>query len=172
MTDRLPVVVSPSTIIPGLHAPDIVPALIATAGERACHAPLPGILRGHHPQPTHASGLWSTIQAATCSGCPRGGVRYLVRRQSGTVDHRRAEQQTREHASPTAKLRLAALRHLFDWLVTGQVMPTNPAGSVRGPAHVVKVGKTPVLAPEEARALIDRIEVTMPVGLRDWALGG
>jgi site-specific recombinase XerC len=44
------------------------------------------------------------------------------------------EQQTREHAAPTAKLRLAALRHLFDWLVTGQVMPTNPAGSVRGPA--------------------------------------
>jgi len=35
MTDRLPVVVSPSTIIPGLHAPDIVPALIAAAGERA-----------------------------------------------------------------------------------------------------------------------------------------
>ena len=30
------------------------------------------------------------------------------------------EQQTREHAAPTAKLRLAALRHLFDWLVTGE----------------------------------------------------
>jgi hypothetical protein len=38
------------------------------------------------------------------------------------------EQQTHEHAAPTAKLRLMALRHLFDWLVTGQVMPTNPAG--------------------------------------------
>jgi integrase/recombinase XerC len=76
------------------------------------------------------------------------------------------EQQTREHAAPTAKLRLAALRHLFDWLVIDQVLPTNPAGSVRGPAHVVKVGKTPVLAPEEARALIDRIAITTPVGLR------
>jgi hypothetical protein len=32
MTDRLPVVVSPSTIIPGLHARDIVSALIG-AGE-------------------------------------------------------------------------------------------------------------------------------------------
>jgi site-specific recombinase XerC len=61
------------------------------------------------------------------------------------------EQQTREHAAPTAKPRLAALLHLFDWLVTGQVMPANPAGSVRGPSHVVKAGKTPVLAPEEAR---------------------
>jgi integrase len=64
------------------------------------------------------------------------------------------EQQTRDRAAPTVKLRLAALRHLFDWLVTGQVIQTNPAGSVRGPAHVVKAGKTPVLAPEDARALI------------------
>jgi hypothetical protein len=112
MTARLPIILDANTISP--HRPNTVPALIAAAGERASHAPLPGILRGHHPQPTHAAGLWSTNQAAPCSGCRRGGVRNLVRRQSGTVDHRRAEQQTREHASPTAKLRLAALRHLFD----------------------------------------------------------
>jgi integrase/recombinase XerC len=82
------------------------------------------------------------------------------------------EQQTREHAAPAAKLRLAALCQLFNWLVTGQVMPTNPAGSVRGPAHVVRPGKTPVLSPEEARALIDSIEITTPAGLRDRALIG
>ena len=34
------------------------------------------------------------------------------------------------------------------------------------------VGKTPVLAPEEARALIDSIAVTTPGGLRDRALIG
>ena len=47
----------------------------------------------------------------------------------------------------------ASGRHprLFDWLVTGQVMPTNPATSVRGPTHVVRTGKTPVLQPAEAR---------------------
>jgi hypothetical protein len=33
----------------------------------------------------------------------------------------------------------------------------NPAGSVRGPSHTVTVGKTPMLSPEEARALIDSI---------------
>jgi integrase/recombinase XerC len=82
------------------------------------------------------------------------------------------DRATREHAAPTVKLRLAALRHLFDWLVTGQLMPANPAGSAWGPAHVVTAGKTPVLAPEEARALIDRIEITTPVGLRDRALIG
>ena len=46
------------------------------------------------------------------------------------------EAATREHAAPTVKQRLAALRHLFDWLVTGQVVPVNPAGSVRGPSHI------------------------------------
>jgi len=48
----------------------------------------------------------------------------------------------------------------------------NPAGSVRGPSHVVKAGKTPVLALEEARTLIDSIEVTTIAGLRDRALIG
>jgi integrase/recombinase XerD len=41
--------------------------------------------------------------------------------------------------------------------VTGQVVPVNPASAVRGPSHVVTAGKTQVLAPEEARALIDSI---------------
>jgi site-specific recombinase XerC len=42
------------------------------------------------------------------------------------------------HSVPTVKLRLAAIRHLFDWLVTGHVMLTNPAVSVRGPKHVAQ----------------------------------
>lgn len=38
---------------------------------------------------------------------------------------------------------------LFDWLVTGQVIEVNPAHAVRGPKHVVKKGKTPVLSPRK-----------------------
>ena len=82
------------------------------------------------------------------------------------------EALSRSRAAPTAKLRLAAVRRLFDWLVIGQVIPTNPAASVRGPAHSVKRGKTPVLAPEEARALLDSIDVSTSIGLRDRALIG
>src|SRR3954454_24641509 len=41
-------------------------------------------------------------------------------------------------ADPSVKQHLAAVRMLFDWLVTGQVMPSNPALSVKGPKHVVK----------------------------------
>ena len=80
------------------------------------------------------------------------------------------EQQARTVSTPSVKQRLAAIRHLFDWLVVGQVVPVNPAASVRGPRHVVKEGKTPVLDPAEARALLDSIDTTTPAGLRDRAL--
>ena len=73
-------------------------------------------------------------------------------------------------AAPSVKVQLAAIRMLFDWLVIGQIMPTNPASVVRGPKHVVKKGKTPVLSAEEARALLDAIDTSKLVGLRDRAL--
>jgi site-specific recombinase XerC len=75
-------------------------------------------------------------------------------------------------AAPSVKQRLAALRHLFDWLVNGQVLPVNPAHTVRGPRHVVTWGQTPVLNPAEARALLDSIDISTHVGLRDRALIG
>jgi len=78
----------------------------------------------------------------------------------------------REVSTPTVKLRLAGVRSLFDWLVVGQVVPVNPAASVRGPAHSVRRGKTPVLDPHEARRLLDAIDTTTLAGLRDRALIG
>jgi site-specific recombinase XerC len=82
------------------------------------------------------------------------------------------EAGTRELSAPSVKQRLAALRHLFDWLVTGQIMPINPAHTVRGPRHVVTSGQTPVLDPAEARTLLDSIDVSTHSGLRDRALIG
>jgi site-specific recombinase XerC len=82
------------------------------------------------------------------------------------------EQLRKARSAPTAKLRLAALRHLFDWLVIGQIMPVNPAAAVRGPRHIARRGKTPVLDPAEARQLIDAIDATTVIGLRDRALIG
>ena len=78
--------------------------------------------------------------------------------------------KTRE--KPTVKQHLAGIRMLFDWLVVGQVMPSNPASSVRGPKHSVKRGKTPVLTPDEARQLLDSIETESISGLRDRAIIG
>jgi site-specific recombinase XerD len=73
-------------------------------------------------------------------------------------------------AAPSVKQHLAALRHLFDWLVVCQVVAVNPAGSVRGPAHSVKKGKTKVLSAEETRLLLDSMNPKTVVGLRDRAL--
>ncbi|MGE0279041.1 MAG: tyrosine-type recombinase/integrase [Rhizobiaceae bacterium] len=75
-------------------------------------------------------------------------------------------------AKPTVKQHLAAVRMLFDWLVVGQVLAVNPAHAVRGPKHVIKRGKTPVLTEEQARRLIESIDTSTLVGLRDRALIG
>src|SRR5712691_2115033 len=76
----------------------------------------------------------------------------------------------RDYEKPSVKQHLAAIRMLFDWLVTGGILATNPAHAVRGPKHVVKRGKTPVLTGEQARTLLDSIDTSTVVGLRDRAL--
>ena len=86
------------------------------------------------------------------------------------------EQLTRAKAAPTVKQHLAAIGMLFDWLTSGGILPFNPAASVRGPKHVVKRGKTPVLTAGEARQLLDSIVPDDPaftptlIDLRDRAL--
>jgi integrase/recombinase XerD len=85
-------------------------------------------------------------------------------------------------STPTKKLHLAAIRGLFDKLVTRHVMMLNPAASVRGPRYEVVEGKTPEISPEQARTLIASIKISkkknpeteeqviLPVGLRDRAI--
>ena len=80
------------------------------------------------------------------------------------------EHLQRRHSPPTVKQHLATIRMLFDWLVTGQVVPSNPAHSVRGPRYSVSKGTTPVLSSEEARELLDSFDTANLVGLRDRAL--
>jgi len=82
------------------------------------------------------------------------------------------EKLQKDLSRPSVKQQLAAIRMLFDYLVVGQVVPTNPASSVRGPRYTTKKGKTPVLAADEARQLLDSIDSSTVVGLRDRALIG
>ena len=146
-----------------------LPALIADAGDRtqmrfieffAANIRNPNTRRAY----AHATGDF-------LAWCARYGIASI-----GAVQpvHVAAwiEELTRSLSAPTVKQRLAAIRHLFDWLVTGQIVPVNPAASVRGPSHQVRRGKTPVLEPSEARALLDAIDVRTIAGLRDRALIG
>jgi len=105
---------------------------------------------------------------AWCEGCGLGSLAEV-----GPV-HVAAwvELELGRKSAPSVKQELAGLRHLFDWMVVGQVMAQNPAAAVRGPRHTVRVGKTPVLEPDEARQLLDSIETDTVVGLRDRALIG
>jgi len=75
-------------------------------------------------------------------------------------------------SAPTIKQHLAAVRVLFDWLVTGHIVSVNPAASVRGPRHIVKKGKTPVLTADECRRLLLNIDTSTISGLRDRSLIG
>ena len=146
-----------------------VPAIVASAGEGAGLRFLEffaSTIRNLHTRRAYARAVSDFL-----TWCADAGVPSITAVQplhvAGWI-----ELQTRERSAPTVKLSLAAIRHLFDWLVTGQVMPTNPASSVRGPSHSVRKGKTPVLDPVEARALLDSIDVSTPIGLRDRALIG
>ena len=88
------------------------------------------------------------------------------------------EEETAKHQAQTVKQELAAIRALFDYLVTGQIVPFNPASSVRGPSYSIDEGKTPVLTREQARTLLESIALVRKdgkvdlIGLRDRALIG
>ena len=144
-----------------------LPALIAAAGDQARLRFLEffaGTIRNPHTRRAYGRAT-----GAFLAWCEDHGVASIAAVQPLHVATW-IELQTRERAAPSVKQQLAAIRHLFDWLVTGQVIPANPAASVRGPSHVVRQGKTPVLEPVEARTLLDAIDVTTHAGLRDRAL--
>jgi integrase/recombinase XerD len=101
--------------------------------------------------------------------CETRGVFDLVKVRPVDVSSY-VEYTAEKKSRPTAKQHLAALRHLFDWMVIGQIIEHNPAHAVRGPKHVVSKGKTLILSAEQARELLDSIDASTLVGKRDRAL--
>jgi site-specific recombinase XerD len=161
----------------------LVPELIAAAGDRASMRFLEffaATIRNPHTRRAYSRAV-----AEFLAWCADSNVPSIAAVQPLHVATW-IELQTGRVSAPSVKQRLAAIRHLFDWLVTGQVVPVNPAASVRGPQHIVRHGKTPVLEAVEARALLDSIKVVktkiLPdgteidtaevslIGLRDRAL--
>jgi integrase/recombinase XerD len=80
------------------------------------------------------------------------------------------EELGKMRSAPTVKQHLACIRMLFDWMVTGQVIATNPAHAVRGPRHSVIKGAITVMSSQEATAFLSSIDVSHVVGLRDRAI--
>jgi site-specific recombinase XerC len=126
-----------------------LPALVAAASERASVRFLEFFaanIRNPHTRRAYARAADEFLAWCASAGVPSIATVQPVHVATWI------EASTRELAAPSVKQRLTALRHMFDWLVNGQVVPVNPAHTVRGPRHVVTSGQTPVLEPSEARA--------------------
>jgi len=72
-------------------------------------------------------------------------------------------------STATLKQHMAAIRMLFDHLVTGGVLEHNPALSVKAPRKKLGKGKTPILTAEEAGDRLRSIDTHSVLGLRDRA---
>ncbi|MEZ5653729.1 MAG: tyrosine-type recombinase/integrase [Burkholderiaceae bacterium] len=144
-----------------------IPALYARAGERACTRFIEFFTANIRNPNTRRAYFNAT--AAFSDWCEQAGILDLVDVEPVHVAAY-VEQLQASLAPPSVKQHLAAIRMLFDWLVVGQIITSNPASSVRGPKHSVRQGKTPVLTAEEARTLLDSIDVSNLVGLRDRAI--
>ena len=111
-------------------AAELVPALVAAAGERASMRFLEFFaanIRNEHTRRAYARAADEFLAWCASAGVPSIDAVQPVHVATWI------EAGTRELAAPSVKQRLAAIRHLFDWLVNGQVVPINPAHTVRGP---------------------------------------
>jgi integrase/recombinase XerD len=146
---------------------DSLPALVARAGERASWRFIEFFAANIRNKNTRAAYVQAVGQFF--AWCDRRGISALSDLNPVVIA---AYIEGHPGSAPTVKQHLAAIRMLFDWLVIGQIVPMNPAASVRGPKHVVSVGKTPVLQTDQARQLLDSIATDSMIGLRDRAIIG
>ena len=153
-----------------------VPALIADAGDQAARRFLEYFTANIRNKNTRAAYVHAVAEFTRW--CEERG--FTLKTIEPIVVAAYVEQLQARLAAPSVKQHLAAVRMLFDWLVTGQVVSVNPAASVKGPKYVVKKGKTLVLSVDDARTLLDSIKTEhkdrhgkktpLLIGLRDRAL--
>ena len=168
MSDHLPAVIEPAdpdTLSRPLGSA-MIPSLIAAAGEQAAWRYIDFFTANIRNPNTRRA--YARACSTFFAWCDDRGLSLGTIRPYDVSSYIETRQQT--HSAPDVKQQLAAIRMLFDWLITGQVLPTNPAAAVRGPTHVVKTGKTPVLDAAEWRQLIDSIPTATVRDLRDRAL--
>ena len=169
-TEALPLVAAPpeALVLSGGWQIEGLPAIVRRAGPQAAERTVE-FFTAQIRNP-HTRAAYGTAVMRFFTWCDARGLELAQLSPIAVATY--IEEMQGRYRAPTIKQHLAAIRRLFDWLVIGQVVPANPAASVRGPTHVVRTGKTPVLQPAEARQLLDAIDTTTLPGLRDRALLG
>jgi site-specific recombinase XerD len=145
-----------------------VPSLIAAAGDEASYRFVRYFvetIRNQDTRKAYARAVRDFLQWCAAQGFPLEQIEPV-----GVSAY--VEQLTADKSAATVKQNLAAIRGLFDWLVTGGIVPFNPASSVRTPRMSYRKGKTPILDADECRLLLDSIDTSKISGLRDRALIG
>ena len=153
--------------LPALITSTALPALICDAGDQAARRFLEffaATIRNKNTREAYYRAVWRFFD-----WCEAAKIGSLVDIEPIHVAAY-IESLLAHYEKPTVKQHLAAIRMCFDWLVTGQIISINPAHAVRGPKHSIKRGKTPVLSEEDARALLESIDTSTLIGLRDRAL--
>jgi site-specific recombinase XerD len=164
--NQLPATIASAEVAADQRALNVVPALIADLGDEAAWRYVEFFTANIRNPNTRRA--YARACARFFAWCEERGLVPVTTRPHDVATY--IEQLQNEVSAPSVKQQLAAIRMLFDWLVTGQVVPTNPAHAVRGPKHVVKTGKTPVLEGSEWRKLLASIPPTTLRDLRDRAL--
>lgn len=114
----------------------------------------------------HTRRAYYRAVSALLDFCEQRGVREMSQIQPMMIAAF-IEIRTGEKSAPTVKQELAAIRQMFDYLVTGHVVEVNPAAAVKGPRYSIQTGKTPVLSRDEAKRLLDSIPITCKVKVND-----
>ena len=159
----------PAVLLPAADPfgrPIVVPALVADVGPRAAKrfASLFGSIANDNTRAAYQRACQNFF-----AWCDANGLDELAAIEPIHVGAY-VKSMAGKFEKPTVKQHLAAIRMLFDYLVVGQIIAHSTAHAVRGPKHSVKRGKTPVLSAAQARQLLDSIDVSTVVGLRDRAL--
>jgi site-specific recombinase XerD len=163
---QLPANIQQAEVTADQRAPSVVPAIIADLGDQAGWRYVEFFtanIRNPHTRRAYARACSQFF-----GWCEQRGLTLAAIRAHDVATY--IEQLQNEASAPSVKQQLAAMRMMFDWLVVGQIVPANPASAVRGPKHVVKTGKTPVLEAEEWRKLLDSNPAVTLRDLRDRAL--
>ena len=156
---QLPATITQAEIItpPDVHTSLIVPALIADVGDDASWRYVEFFTANIRNRNTRRAYFVAVSQFS--KWCDQKKLRLEDIQPIHVAAY--IEQLGAVLAKPSVKQHLAAIRMLFDWLVTGQVMPTNPAheplSTGMGSFHLGRRTVSPGRRPRRSRTALFKL---------------